>query len=470
MRLLIANLPSAFHIVRRFKCSYNAPFFLLPPLELSYLAGIAREKEGVEWMFDDYMLHSNGVQSFLSDINLFNPDIIVTIVGIESIDSDLKILERARELKKNLKIMVLGYLPTLYPEFYLNNYPVDFILMNEPEETFSEVIDLRLRDANPDFGVINGLAFKKNGSMKINSGRKRIKGPDEIPMPERKILLKYPYSEPYFGKPFATMLYSRGCPFTCTYCVTTYGRAVVYHSPERMVRELDYAVNKLKIKYVRFMDDNFTTNRASVISLCKKINEEKIDFKWSCLSRPDTIDGEIVGIMKRAGCRRVYLGIESGSQKTLDFYNKGCKKEEIRNAVKTLKINEMEIFGFLMTGAPNETDQDFGETLEFIKELELDFAVLDLLMTYPGTKLFMEMENEIDFSLKPYCLKYKDPQKKQMLKEREGLFYRSFYLNKKQIFRTLKFFLRTPKDSIQSCFTMASHLLKRKDKAHDKYI
>lgn len=469
MKIFILNLPHNIPIVRRFKCSYNAPFFLLPPLELSYLAGVTRSKDGILYKLKDYMVKPIKMDIVLKDIKDFSPDLVVTIVGIESIDSDLDKIKQIREAI-NTKMLIIGYLPSLYPEYFLKNYLIDFILMNEPEETYSELLDILIGKNIQNLTTLKGLALNRDGNIKINSFRERICDIDKIPVPDRESLDYDNYSEPYFGRPFATAIYSRGCPFKCTYCVKTYGDAIAYHSSERMVKELDYMINRLHIKHIRFMDDTFTINKAKVIELCNRIKNNKLIFKWTCLSRADTIDEEMVIKMKGAGCQRVYLGIESGSQKVLDYYKKGYKIEDIVQAVSLLKKYNIEVFGFLMTGAPNETDEDFAKSISLIKRLRVDFVVLDFLMPYPGTDLFSEVRDEIEFSLHPYRIKFTDTKRLAVMKAREALLYKSLYLNPYQIMQRLRYFLRYPKESINGYYTIVRHLLQKEDKDHDKYI
>ena len=469
MKVYILNLPNKVPIIRRFKCSYNAPLFLLPPIELAYLAGVTKDNDKVEYIFKDYMLNGVGMEDVIYDINKYAPELIITIVGIESVDDDLLMIKEIRE-EADAKVLIMGYLPSIYPEEFLKMNFIDFILMNEPEETYSELLEHLSNESNREYKMIKGLAYRANGETIVNPWRERIEDLDSIPIPDRQSLKNNNYSEPYFGKPFTTMLYSRGCPFTCNYCVRTYGHKVVYHSSSRMIKELKEVVAKQKIKYVRFMDDTFTINKNKVLELCNEIIKEKLNFNWICLSRPDTIDNEIAIKMKEAGCQRVYLGIESGSQKVLDYYKKGCQVENIIKAANILNKCHIEIFGFLMTGAINETDDDFKKSLDMIKSIKVDFVVLDLLMPYPGTDLFNDMEEEIEFSLNPYILRFKDTKQHAVMKKREVLFYKSFYFNIHQIMKQFYYFLKYPKDSAKGSYAMLRHFIGNEGKQHEKYI
>ena len=118
MKVFILNLPNKVPIIRRFKCSYNAPLFLLPPLELAYLAGVTKNNDKVEYVFRDYMLNGSNRKDVISDINMYAPELIVTIVGIESVDDDLLKIKEIRE-KVDSKVLIMGYLPSIYPGEFL---------------------------------------------------------------------------------------------------------------------------------------------------------------------------------------------------------------------------------------------------------------------------------------------------------------------------------------------------------------
>ena len=469
MKVFILNLPSKTPIVRRYKCSYNAPLFLMPPLELSYLAGITKNIKGLQYCFKDYMSKKVEIDDVINDLKEFNPALIVTIVGIESIDHDMHLISLINDVI-DVKVVIMGYLPSIEPAIFLRNSYIDFILKNEPEETYEALITCLLNNRGNDFSHIKGLAFKTGDQVKVNTERERIADIDKIPIPDRESILGDQYSEPYFGRPFTTMLYSRGCSFKCNFCVKTYGLKVVYHSVNRMIQELRHTVNVLNIKHIRFMDDNFTTNKSKVIALCDEIIKEDLKFDWICLSRVDTIDKEMVEKMKEAGCKRIYLGLESGNQNILDYYKKGYNRGRITETVGILKECKIEVFGFIMTGAPDETDEDFNKTLEFLARLNLDFAVLDLLMPYPGTELFEKMRGDIVFSVFPYRLGYKDETRWNIMKKRERLFFRSFYLSKSQIMKQLTLFFKYPNDSIKGYYTILKYFFYKKNKIHDKYV
>ena len=149
------------------------------------------------------------------------------------------------------------------------------------------------------------------------------------------IPLPYKWTVDWFEKqPVFTMNTSRGCPFQCTFCSvgSIWGKKYTYFSAERVVSEIEYLVQHYGAKGVYFREDNFTLNKKRLESFCNLIINKDLKIHWACESRVDTLDGEILKLMYRAGARAFYFGVESGSQKILDFLKKGIKVEQIIKA------------------------------------------------------------------------------------------------------------------------------------------
>jgi len=209
---------------------------------------------------------------------------------------------------------------------------------------------------------------------------------DKIPYPDRSLSKVNLYHEFLLKRPFATVQTMRGCPFDCAFCVRTYGRDVALRSVENVLAEIEELIQRYKIKAIRFMDDTFTLNRNRVIELCEQLLKKGLRFQWSCLSRVDTVDEEMLKIMKRAGCARIYLGIESSSQRVLDCYKKGYNAVRIRPAVKMIKDNDIQVVGFFIVGGIQHWEE-LRSDISLAKEAKLDYIVVEKLSQYPGTSL-----------------------------------------------------------------------------------
>lgn len=467
MKTLILNLPFTQQIIRRYKCSYNAPTFLLPPIELLSIASILKQiNEDV--YFIDAIAERLGPDEVLRKIREISPNFIVSILGIESINSDLRMIKILKDNFKGINFIVFNYLATLFPYEILKSFPVDFILKGEPELTIKNLY-LRLQD-NKDFSDLRGLGYKKGGEIKVNDVAERIKNLDVLPFPDRGIVNNNLYGEPFTPKPFTVLYTARGCPFQCIYCVPTYGHQVYFRSSESVVEELGEIEKRFEIKGVRIMDDTFTIKKERVLKICEGIRKKQLKLRWSCLSRPDTIDDEILRELKKAGCIRIYLGIESGSQRMLDYYRRGYKVEKVEEAVNLIRKNKIEIAGFFIVGGPEEKEEDFKETLELTKKIKCNYLIADTLRPYPGTVLFKLLKDRIEFTPIPYLNLYKKKTCEEEAIKREKRFYRTIYLNISYVIRTIKNFIKYPKELLNTVVKLVFYLTIRKETEHKKFI
>jgi len=192
------------------------------------------------------------------------------------------------------------------------------------------------------------------------------------------------------GVRFGTVITSRGCPFNCAFCSSSlqFGKRWRGHSDSRVIEELRYLYEKYRIREIEFLDDTFTLNMKRAVRIAKRIREEGLDISWSSSSRVDTFTDELARAMKKGGCHTIYFGIESGSQKTLDFIGKGITPEQSISAVKKAKKHEIRALGAFVIGFPEETREDIEKTIKFSKKVGVDFAQFTIATPYPGTRLW----------------------------------------------------------------------------------
>ena len=195
---------------------------------------------------------------------------------------------------------------------------------------------------------------------------------------------------------------SRGCPYDCGFCASRnmWQRTVRFRSIENVIGEIHELKEKYSVKNVTFMDDSFTLHRNRVRELCLAMIENGMGVTWSCLTRANMISDEMITIMKKAGCVKVDIGIESGNQRVLDLTGKQITLDQVREAVSILRRNKMYWSGFFMFGFPTETKDEVFDTLHFLKELKPDWANMSIFTPYPGTKLY-DLAQERGMILEP---------------------------------------------------------------------
>jgi radical SAM superfamily enzyme YgiQ (UPF0313 family) len=233
-----------------------------------------------------------------------------------------------------------------------------------------------------------------------------IQNLDILPFPARDLYnLDSYYSAPtkkvsdFKATPILT---SRGCAFKCIHCpsATIWGGRVRYRSAENVIAEILECVEKYDLREFNFFDDTFTLNPQRVKEICQKIIDLKLEIAWISFSRVNTISSELVSIMKKAGCKKISFGLESGSQEILDKMRKNATLQMGREAVKIVREQNLEVHASFMLGNVGETIETIKQTIAFAKSLDLDNATFFITTPYPGTDLYeiaKQLDKEVEF-------------------------------------------------------------------------
>ncbi|MFA4989442.1 MAG: radical SAM protein [Candidatus Omnitrophota bacterium] len=383
------------------------------------------DTQDIKLIFIDGIAERLSLKEVVSALKGYRIRALIFMPGFESLEEDLKTISKIKEnLNADCRIISFGYLPTLYYRDIFQKFPlIDYIIMGEPEATFME-LSAAILAGNKDLSRIRGLAINDNGKITVNENRKNDMDLDSLPFPDRRLLRNDCYADPFLKKPMTSLITSRGCPYNCSFCVNFYGRVFRQRSAENVIGELKQVVADQHIRNIRFMDDNFTIDKNRIIKICKGIIDNSLRLNWTCLSRIDTLDKEVLAWMSQAGCRAVFLGIESGSQKVLDYYNKGYTVDLIKRQCRLIKKAGIAIVSWFIIGAPVETAMDVKASLKLSLEINSDFICINELQLMPTTALFK-------VSRGPFRL---SPAEISRLRRK---FYLGFYFNPKIIRKIL---------------------------------
>ena len=216
-----------------------------------------------------------------------------------------------------------------------------------------------------------------------------------MPYPARDLIDNSLYIRPDNGKTQAVIKVSRGCPYHCFFCLATplNGRIVRKRSPENIVGEIKECVEKYGIKNFIFWSDIFNLDKDWTRDLCNKIIESKLKITFSTNTRADSADIETIRLMKKAGCRLVSIGIESGSQEMLDKMGKKITLAQVRNTVNAFKKTGIQIYAYYVVGLPWETKETINETLGFAKSLNTEYVSFYTACALVGTRFYDYVEN-----------------------------------------------------------------------------
>ncbi|MDB4942356.1 MAG: Radical domain protein [Labilithrix sp.] len=267
----------------------------------------------------------------------------------------------------------------LGPEL-LRDYPhVDTVCLGEADVTFLELVDRLGR--GQDVRGLAGTVYRDGDSVLQGPPRKNVVDLDALASPHD-----------YFDTHI--MMTSRGCAWSCTFCgsETTWGRGFRANSLEYVLSAMQKVSARLPVKMIQIKDDTFTTQKKRVLELCQQMRARNMGFFWSCDTRVDLLSDELLREMRLAGCQRLSLGVESGSQQILDGIEKKITPDEILASTALAKKYGIKVRYFMMLGNRGETKETFAETLRFLEKARPHEYVFSCLSIYPGTKDFHAAE------------------------------------------------------------------------------
>ncbi|MEI8012564.1 MAG: radical SAM protein, partial [Candidatus Omnitrophota bacterium] len=302
-------------------------------------------------------------------------------------------LEWIRYLKIQcpVPIIVGGYNLRVYPRETLVHPEIDFGVVEHAYFTIPALLT-ELSCTDPNFDRVPGLVYKKGGDIVVTPHPQLIDF-NLFPNPARHLLPNELYAEfTAERRNFTVMVTSLGCPYKCSFCEAG-GTIYNSRSPQTVIHEIEECYDKYQIRDIDIFDYNFTAERERVLEICRLICEKGLNISWACRSRVDTVDKELLEIMKKAGCSRIYFGIESGSQDTLKVMRKGISIREIQTILHICRSLGIRTLGFFLIGAPGDTREKVFETIRFAKSLPLDYAQFSKTLAKPLTPLWSDLLN-----------------------------------------------------------------------------
>jgi anaerobic magnesium-protoporphyrin IX monomethyl ester cyclase len=249
----------------------------------------------------------------------------------------------------------------------------------EGERTVVELVEKLEKHDNLE--SIRGISFISNKKIVHAQERELEKNLDLIPFPARRLF-------PYKKYKIMSLVTSRGCPYTCVYCAATkfWKGFVRFRTPQNVLDELE-EIKALGFDKIRFEDSTFTINHEHVKGICKEMIERGLDFRWSCETRPDTINKDLLELMKRAGCVLLCVGVDSGSQNILNVAKRKLSTDMIIKAFELAKEVGIRTRAYVVFGLPGENESSVKETITLLEKIKPDQLMLSLATIYPGTEL-----------------------------------------------------------------------------------
>ena len=381
----------AFPAIRKISTSYRSAG--TPPLGLAYLAAIC-EKEGYSIKFFDLNLDPFSPAEIDKFLKASKPRALGVSFVTEARFAAFGLFKLAKKADPSIITIAGGPHATLCAEDSLKHVEeLDFIVRGEGEETFADLMRYLIRHSG-ELEDINGISYRRNGSVIHNRNRLPIKDLDSLPFPalHRISFERYIFKIEVagFGKlRAAPVLSSRGCPFSCNFCATAkvWGSKWRFRTPANVMEEIEDVRKKYRIDALWFVDDNFNAHNERAIAICDEMIKRKSGLKWICNVRVDNMKREHLEAMAAAGCISVEFGAESGSQRILDeVVGKKIKVGQIVDVDRWCSELGIVSDAQFVVSHPTETFSEAKETINLMRRLK-GKSTLQILKVYPGTKV-----------------------------------------------------------------------------------
>ena len=421
------------------------------PLGLGYIAAVL-EKNGYNAKVVD--MFDYGWDKVEESIRQESPDILGISCLTNARANSFRTAGIAKKINPKIKVILGGPHASFMYQQILEHYPADVIVIGEGEITALELA--RAFQEDKDLGNIAGIAFKNNGKINVTKERLFIDDLDSLPFPAHGQfdLKRYKKEGVDVAKFMVDIITSRGCPFKCLFCSSCnfWGKAWRHRSAKNIADELEYLKNNFGVEAFNFSDDIFTMRQDNVISLCKEIIDRRLNITWFAQSRVNCVSRPMLEWMKKAGCKTIAYGIESGSPEILKTIDKDITVEQAIEAFRITKEVGLNADAFFMVGNPGETEETIKETCALIDKIQPHHIVVSVTVIYPQSGLY-ELAKQNNLINDDYWLSEKPapaytvewPESKLSFWRMKVLFH---FLKSKGFGYTVKKILSTPRKNI----------------------
>jgi anaerobic magnesium-protoporphyrin IX monomethyl ester cyclase len=385
---------------------------LFPPLGAATLAAQLRRSKIDTKVFDGTFSTFERLSTDLAD---YRPDIVGVYSMVSLTATTLRVAEMVKTSLPQALLVAGGPLPTVFPRRYAQHF--DAVFRGEADVSFPSFCrDYFAGEVKPPrmgelpLATYGGLFVPNHGlhvdNATVHHGESELA---TFPLPDRTDFDHAAYQKEWLqktGSRTTSIIITLGCPYGCDFCSKpVFGSAVRRRDLDAVFAEIAQ-IRALGYDSLWIADDTFTLNEAYLAEFCRRIMGTGLT--WSCLSRANGISAETVRLMKKSGCRRVHLGLESGSQATLDLMNKQVTLEQGARAAELYRRAGIEVAAFFIVGYPGETVAAIEETFALALSLPLDEISFNVPMPLPGSRLFERLgapdegkdwtrENEVTF-------------------------------------------------------------------------
>ena len=388
LKVLLINPPrfEGISVIREERCEITERYSVLEPYSLLQIGALLRNA-GHEVSLVDLNGRQLGYSDLEQKVREVRPDVVMYRFTPTTFDWDQKTPSIVKGVDKSITTAGICWTLHTMPKQVLNEAPDQDYYVRQDYEVVAPALVDALATGKPLDGVA-GIAYREGGEVRTTAPSTPLKDYDSMPLPAFDLL---PDLDPYYvtapaGRPFTILYTSKGCPFKCSFC-TVAGTPWKMRTAPHIMEELRYLKEHFGLRTASFFDETFTFNRKRVEDICRSLIEEDMRIKWYCNTRAHLVDQELLDLMRKAGCRGISFGIESGSQRILDSVEKHVTVQQAKDAVLAAKAARLKVLCSFIFGLPGEGWDGGQGTLKCVRETLPPSAQFNVAVPYPGTRL-----------------------------------------------------------------------------------
>ncbi|MDP8254844.1 MAG: radical SAM protein [Candidatus Alcyoniella australis] len=361
-------------------------FSCFPALGLLTLRAGIKKRLGIQAAYLDADALGLSVERAAQLVAATGPDVVGISMDSFTMKNTIALARAIKRLAPRTVVAVGGVHPTIYPRETAALEGIDWAFCGEADHAFPEALEAHARGALPN---IRGVAYQAEGEVVFAGPAEPIENLDDLPFPDWTGVELTPYfSAPAAGRPVLSMITSRGCPFRCTFC----DRPRLAHglrtcSAEAVVEQM-LELKRIGAREISIYDDNLTADRKRALAVAEMLAQRGAPIGFDLRSRVDTIDAELLDVLARAGCRRIYFGVESGDPQVLKNIKKGIDLDQTRRVFEHARRRGIRRLAYFMFGLPGEGLDAAQRTIEFARSLKADYYLFEIFIPMPCTEAY----------------------------------------------------------------------------------
>lgn len=367
------------------------------PLGLLYISGYLKQQNIKNYLFDATFSNQEKQLDFIAQKK---PKVVALYVNLMTKINVIKLIKILKtDANYGFPKLVLGGPDVTYN---LENYlkaGAHYIVIGEGEQTMTELYTAI--SENKSITSVNGIAYLEKNNVIKTAPRTKIKDLSTLPLPNREAINISEYLKTWkthHGKSSMTISTQRGCPYTCKWCSTAvYGQSYRRRPANLVVAEMAMLQKQYNPDSIWFVDDVFTVSHKWIKSFAQETEKQKVKIPFECITRAERLNTEILQLLKKAGCFRIWIGAESGSQKIIDKMDRRVDINRVKEAIIEANTMGIETGTFIMLGYPDETLEDINKTINYLKDANPSHYTITIAYPIKGTALYTEIEKEIIF-------------------------------------------------------------------------